>query len=157
MLFLLTALGTSEFTQVPSFSSTVMKGHFSWDAFLNIWKHLLFAGDGFAGARSIDSAMLSLKHETFQQIHPDSDHLFGLQLHLWNVLFGKLRRNFFSLCLSRWRRAVPRANLHISVFHECAPHPSVAWVSSGTKASATLWKNRKGHVCCFINERIWNF
>ena len=63
-----TVLWTSEFTQVTPFSSMVRKGHFSWYAFLNVWKRLLFAGDGFAGAQSIDSAMLSLEHETFLQM-----------------------------------------------------------------------------------------
>ena len=48
----------------------VTKGHFSWIAFLNVWKRLLFAGDGFAGAQSIDLAMLSLNHKTFLQMAP---------------------------------------------------------------------------------------
>ena len=47
-----------------------MKDHFSWYAFLNVRKHLLFDGDGFAGARSIDSAMLSLERETSLQMAP---------------------------------------------------------------------------------------
>ena len=63
-----TVLRTSEFTQVSPFPSTVAKDHFSWCTFLNVWKRLLFAGDGFAGAQSIDSAMLSLKHETSLQM-----------------------------------------------------------------------------------------
>ena len=53
---------------------------------------------------------------------------------------------FFASCLSHTRRALPRANLHISVFCACASRPKVASVSSGTKASATLWKNQKGYV-----------
>ena len=65
-----TVLRTSEFTQVSRSSSTVTKGHFLWYAFLNVWKRLLFAGDGFAGAQSTDSAMLSLEHETFLQKVP---------------------------------------------------------------------------------------
>ena len=65
---LTTVLQTSEFTQVSPFLSTVMKGHFSRDAFLNVWKCLLFTGDGFAGVRSIDLAMLSLEHKTFLQM-----------------------------------------------------------------------------------------
>ena len=47
-----------------------VKDQFSWDAFLNVWKWLLFTGDGFAGARSVDLAMLSLAHETFLQMAP---------------------------------------------------------------------------------------
>ena len=54
--------------QVSTSLSTVTKGHFSWYAFLNVWKCLLFAGEGFAGAQSTDLAMLSLEHETFLQI-----------------------------------------------------------------------------------------
>ena len=65
-----TALGTLEVMQVSPFLSMVTEGHFSWDAFLNVWKHLLFTGDGFAGARSIDLAMLSLEHGTFLQMVP---------------------------------------------------------------------------------------
>ena len=60
-----TILRTSDFTQVSLFLSMVTKGHFSWYAFLNLWKCLLFTGDGFAGALSIDSAMFSLVYETF--------------------------------------------------------------------------------------------
>ena len=65
-----TAPGISEFTHVSPFSSTVMKRQFSWSAFLNIWRHHLFAGDGFAGARSIDSTTFSFKHKTFLQMAP---------------------------------------------------------------------------------------
>ena len=53
-----------------TFSSTVAKDHFSWCTFLNIWKHLLFAGDGFGGVRSKDSAMFSIVCETFSQMAP---------------------------------------------------------------------------------------
>ena len=60
-----TALKTSEFMHVSPFLSMVTKDHFSWDAFINIWKCLHFARDGFAGARSLDSTTLSLEHETF--------------------------------------------------------------------------------------------
>ena len=38
--------------------------------FLKRLKRLLFTGDGFAGVRSIDSAMLSLEHKTFLQMVP---------------------------------------------------------------------------------------
>ena len=65
-----TVLRTSEFTQVSPISSMVTKGHFSWDAFLNVWKYLLLAGDDFAGVRSIHSARLSFEHETFLQMMP---------------------------------------------------------------------------------------
>ena len=82
-----TVLRTSEFTQVPPSPLTVMKGHFSWYAFLNIWKHLLSTGDGFAGARSTDSA----------KWHSDSEDLSGLQLRRCDVLFGRLEKLFLLL------------------------------------------------------------
>ena len=82
-----TLLRTSEFTQVSAFSSTVAKDHFSWCTFLNVWKHL-FAGDGFAGARSKDSAILSIVHETFSQMVPWFQSI-------WLATSLKFQRNFF--------------------------------------------------------------
>ena len=78
-----------------------------------------------------------------------------------NVPFENFEETFFCFVSFFTCRALPGANLHISVFHTCAPCPRVALVSSSTKALATLWKNWKG--CVFflfffsINERIWNF
>ena len=83
-----TLLWTSEFTQVSPFSSMVAKGHFSWCTFLNVWKCLLFAGDGFAGAWLIDLAMLSIIHKTFLQMAP-----WFLSIRLAALL--KFWRNFF--------------------------------------------------------------
>ena len=60
---------------------------------------------------------------------------------------GNFRETFFASCLSCTCRALPGAKLHISVFCACALCPKLASVRSGTKASATLWKNRKGQVC----------
>ena len=150
----ITALGTSEFMQVSPFSSTVTKGHFSWDPFLNVWKHLLFTGDGFAGARSIDSAMLSLKHKMLLQMAPwPRQSIWLVASWIQCSLQETLEKLFFPSCLSCMRRALLRANLHTSIFRTFAPHPKVASVSSGIKASATLWKNRKGHVCLlFFHE-----
>ena len=89
-----TILRASELTQVSSFWLLVTEGHFSWYAFLNVWKQFLFAGDGFAGARSIDSAMLSVINKTFlQMVHWFRFIQFAA---LW-----KLRRNFFLLCVFR--------------------------------------------------------
>ena len=127
----------------------VTKGHFSWDAFLNVWKHLLFAGDGSVGARSIDTAIRSLKHETFSQMVPWFQRSIQLAaLRMQCSLRETSEKLFFASCLSRTRRVLPSASLHISVFHACTLCPKVASVSSGTKASATLWKNQKGPVCC---------
>ena len=66
----------------------VAKGHFSWCTFLNVWKCLLFAGDGFAGAWLIDLAMLSIIHKTFLQMAP-----WFLSIRLAALL--KFWRNFF--------------------------------------------------------------
>ena len=138
-----TVLRTSEFTQVSLSSSTVTKGHFSWYSFLSVWKHLLFAGDGFAGAWSIGSAMLSLEHETFLQMalwFRRSIRLAASQMRC--SLRETLEKLFFASCLSHMCRALPRANLHIPIFRACATRPKVAPVSSG--------KNRKGHVCLLL-------
>ena len=124
----------------------VTKGHFSWYAFLNLWKCLLFTGDGFAGVRSIDLAMLSLEHETFSQMAPSFQRFIWLA-GLWiKCSLWETSEKLFFACLSRTRRALPGANLHISIFRACAMRPKVALVRSSTKASATLGKNRKGHL-----------
>ena len=59
---------------------------------------------------------------------PDSKDLFGLQLHGCNVLLGKFGETFFCF---------------------------VSFVSSGTKASATLGENRRGHVCLLLFLHEW--
>ena len=99
----------------------------------------------------------------FHKWHPDSTDLFRLQLRRRHVLFGKLWRTFFLLrvfcaCAKHFQEQI----CIFPVFCTWASHPKVASASSGTKASATLWKNLnwKSHVCLllfFMNERIWNF
>ena len=137
------------------------KGHFSWYVFfLNIWIRLLFAGDNFAGVRSIESATLSLEHKTFLQValwFRRSNRLAASWMRC--SLRETLEKLFFASCLLHTCRALPRANLQISIFRAHATHPKVASVSSGTKASAPLEENRKGCVCCycFMNDRIRNF
>ena len=91
-----------------------------------------------------------MKH--FTKWHPDSEDLFSLQLRRCDVLFGKTYFCFVSFVHAK---ALPRANMHISVFRTCATHPKVALVSSGTKASATLWKHWKGHVCLLLLFHEW--
>ena len=115
------------------------KGYFSQYVFLHICKHLLSAGDSFAGAQSTDSAMLSLRHETF----------FTNGALICNVLFSKLWRNSSVSCQLGMCTALPRSNLHISVFHKCTRHPKVASVSSPTKASATLVKSESPRCLLF--------
>ena len=134
-----TVLQTSGFMQASPSLLTVMKGHFLWYAFLNIWKRLLFAGDSFAGVRSIDSAMLSLEHETF------------LQMVLW--FRRSIRLAVLRMRCSLWEISEKLFLLH--VFRTCATCPKVALVSSGTKASASLGENRKGHVCLLLLFHKW--
>ena len=85
-------LWTSEFMQVSPFSSMVTKGYFSWHAFSNIWKRLLFTGDSFAGARSIDLVMLSLTNETFLWMTPG----FKANLHISAFVHVQ--------CVQKWLR-----------------------------------------------------
>ena len=129
-----TVLQTSEFMQVSPSSSMVIKGHFSWYAFLNVWKRLLFAG-GFAGAWSIDLAILSLELETF------------LQMALW------FQRSI-QLTAPRMRCSL-RETLEKLTFCACTTCPKIALVSSDTKASAALGKNRKGRVCLLLLFCEW--
>ena len=90
----------------------------------------------------------------FYRRRPNSEDLFGLQLHGCDVLFGKLQRNFcfMSLCMC-W--ALLRANLHISVFRASKTHPKVAMVSPDTKALAILGKNQKGCFLCVFFFHEW--
>ena len=121
-----TLLRTSEFTQVSAFSSTVAKDHFSWCTFLNVWKHL-FAGDGFAGAWSKDSAILSIVHETFSQMVP-----WFLSTRL--TASRKLQRNFFCfMSFAHAQSTSENKSALFSVFHACATRQKVTSVSSGTK------------------------
>ena len=137
-----------EFMQVSPSSSKVTKGHFSWYAFLNIWKPLLFAGEfckcsinrlghAFPWTRNIftDGAPIPKIYSACSF----TDAMFSSE----NFFF------FFWARLSRMRRALPRANLHISIFHTRTKHPKVARLSSSTKASATLGEDQKGRVCLF--------
>ena len=103
----------------------VTKGHFSWDAILNVWTRLLFRGDGFANAQSIDSAMLSLENETFLQMSPWFWRSIPLaaswmQCSLWETL----EKLFFALSLFCMRRALLRVNLHILLLCMCTASKS---------------------------------
>ena len=122
---------TSEFRKVSPFSSMVAKDHFSGCTFLNIWKRLLFAGDGFAGARSKDLAMLSVIHETFSQMAP-------WFLSTWLAASWKLRRSFFCfVSIVHTQSASESKSALFSVFCACAMCPKVTSVSFGTNASAS--------------------
>ena len=122
--------------------------------------YLLFAGDDFAGTWSIDSAIPCLEHETFLQMAPWFQRCIWLaasriQSSLWELLNS-------ALCLSHNCRALPRANLHISVFRACTMHPKVASVSSGTKALAALGGKSERLCLLFVSwmtesgsQNIW--
>ena len=148
-----TLLRTSEFTQVSSFSSTVAKDRFSWCTFLNVWKRLLFARDGFAGVRSKDSAMLSIVPKTFSQMaRPDSD-LLSLQLR------GNLGKTSSASCLLRMCRALPRVNLHyfcLLCMHNTSKSDSGKFRHKRFCYSQEKSK-RQGLLLFFKNDRIQNF
>ena len=97
------------------------------------------------GARSKDSAMLSIIHETFSQM--------ALCFRSTRLAASwKLRRNL-NFCLIRVFRARAESKSALfSVFRVCATRPKVTSVSSGTNASATLGKNRNGSVCCCFSR-----
>ena len=95
-----TTLQTSEFMQVSPSSSMVMKCHFSWNAFLNVWKCLFSLGTVCRCAINRRPCFpLKMKH--FYKWCSDSEDLFRLQLRRYDVLFRKLQRNFFLLRVFR--------------------------------------------------------
>ena len=90
-----TALRTSESTQVSPFLSVAIERPFLMACFLKSLQTSPFTGDGLAGVRSKDLAMLSYIRKTFfHKCSPDSAALFGFQLCRCDVLFTKLWRNF---------------------------------------------------------------
>ena len=88
--------------------------------FLNIWKLLLFNGDGFAGVQTTDPAMISLLYETFF-----TNCALILKIYsacsFMDVMFSS--RNFWETsasCFSCTCTALLKANLIVSVFCTCA-------------------------------------
>ena len=136
----------------------VTKGHFSWYTFLNIWKCLLFAGDGFEGARSIDSAVLSLEHKTFLQMA----HWFWRSIQLaasW--MWCSLWETFF--CFVDFVHTQNTSESKSAYFCLLRVH-NVSKSGFGKFLRKSFCysqeKIRKAvFVCCycFINERIQNF
>ena len=99
-----------------------------------------FAGDGFAGVQSINSAMLSLVHKMFLQMEPWFWQSIPLAASWMQCSLQETSEKLsFVLCLSCMCRALLRGNLHISVFCTCASHPKVALVSSGTICLLVSW------------------
>ena len=141
---------TSEFMQVSPFSSLVGKDHFSWCTFLNVWKRLLFAGDGFAGARSINSAMLSVVHKTFSQMAPWFRSTYRL------AASWKLLRNFF--CFMSSQSTSKSKSAYFCPSRMCTVSKS-GFGKIQHKSFRYSLEKWKGRVCCscFMNDRIWNF
>ena len=113
----------------------VTKGYFSRYAFLNVWKHLLSAGDSFAGVWSI------LCHA-----FPKTQDFFSIFFYKWRPDFSSanFRETSSVSCLLRMGRALLRANLHISVFRACATRPKVdsvgySWKKIGKTAFVVSW------------------
>ena len=142
----ITLLWTSEFTHVSPFLSVVAKNHFSWCTFLNVWKRLLFAVDGFPGSSSKDLDMLSVVYETFSQM--------ALRFRSTRLAASrKLWRNFF--CFVSFAQSTSKSKSALfSVFCTCAMCPKVTSASSSTDALATLGKKWKGSVCCCCFSRM---
>ena len=141
---------------VQSFHNSTgnFRGHISWDVSLNVWKRLLFTGDAFAGAWSIDTAILSLEHEILLQMVPWlrwSIWLADSQCSLWETSEKLLLVASCPLCTCR---TLPRANLNILVFRTCPLRPK--WLSKfWHKTLATLWKNWKGRISLLLFFHEW--
>ena len=144
-----------------TFLSTVTKGHFSWYAFLNVWKRLRFTGEGSAGVRSVDSALLCFIHEMFFFTNgcPNSEDLFGLQLSRCDVLFRTLQRNLFSFMSFMHVQSTSKSK---SAYF-CPSHTRNASKSGFGKFRQKKLRLLSGNgkavfgVAVFVNDRIWNF
>ena len=151
-----TILQTSEFEQVSPSLSMVTKGHFSWYVFLNVWKRLLLAGDAFAGARSIDLAMLSLKHKTFLEMVLWFRRSIQLAASRMRCSLQETSEKLF-FCFVSFVHAQSTSDSKSAYFYlcACAMCPKVALISCGTNASATLGENRKSPVCLLLLFHEW--
>ena len=135
----------------------VIKGHFSWYTILNVWKRLLFAGDCFADARSIDSAMPPLHMNLFTNGVLILKIYFACSFADAMFSSGNFIKTLSASCLSCARRAFPRANLHISILSTCTMRPKVSSVSSSTNSFGYSQEKSRGCVGVFTKVKIWNF
>ena len=124
------------------------KGLFSWYAFLTIWKRLLFAGDGFAGAQSIDSAMLSVVHQIISQRAP---WFRSIQL----AASRKLRRNLFCFVSFTHTQSTSASKSAYFYLSRMPNKSKSGFGSSSSKASATLRENQKGLVLLLLLFHEW--
>ena len=95
--------------------------------------------------------MLSLEHETFFFTNGALIPKIYLASSFANAMFssGNSRETLFASCLAHTCRALPRENLHISIFRACTTRPKVALVRSGTKASGALG-GKSERSCLFV-------
>ena len=145
-----TVLRTSKFTHVSPSSSMATKGHFSWYTFLNVWKHLLFAGGRFAGAQSIDPAMLSLEHKTFLQMALWFQRSIQLAA-LW--MRCSLQWNFFGFVSFAHTQSISESkSAYFYLLHMCNASRS-GFGKFQHKSFRAMF------VCCcrFTNDKIQNF
>ena len=122
---------------------------------LDAWKRFIFTGDGFAGALSIDSTMLSIVHKRFSQMAPWFRTIRP-------AASRKLQRNFCFvsfvhthstsksksayICLSRMRNASKHG---FSKFW----HKNFSY--SRGKSETALGENRKDRVCLLLLFHEW--
>ena len=95
---------------------------------------------------------------TFNVFENSAHILFSLQLRRCDVLFGKLRRNSFCFMSFMHHRALPRTNLHISIFcaYMCIMSKS-GKVRSGTKSFGNNSPEKLERLCfLFKNDKIQN-
>ena len=106
-----TVLRTSEFMQVSPFSSTVVKGHFSWYVFLNVWTYLLFAGDVFCGCDVLFQKIqqsyfcfVSFVHVQSTSKSKSAYFCLSCMRNMSNSGFGKFRHKSFGYSLEKSER-----------------------------------------------------
>ena len=127
-------------------SSTVTKCHFLWYAFSNIWRCLIFTGDSHAFLHIwnvfINVALILKSYLAWSFV----DVMFSS---------GNFGETSSASCLSCTCRALPRANLHISVLRTCPTPQKAVSESSGTNALATFRRNRKALFVFFLCFHAW--
>ena len=106
-----TVLQTLEFMQVSPFSSTVTKGHFSWYAFLKVWKLLLLSKHRFARVQSTGSATRTWNVFTNGALILKMYSACSFTAQMFSL--RNFRETSSALCHSHMCRALLKANLHI--------------------------------------------
>ena len=137
-------LQTSQYLQMSSFSSVMMKGNFSQYYFLKVLKFQRRQCDK-CKIRRINHALLpTLKY----YLKNGANGASVLMLYMFAAFcfnkkmptLGRLGETPSASCLSCTSRELPITNLHTTVLGSCALHPSVASARSGTRSSINLWQ-----------------